>query len=153
MQSTMSGWVLLDAGHAGGPDLAFVALLGLAGLGSAVVVGLALAALVRRRSRSYLLVTLALATLLARTGVAALSLTGSVGEASHHLFEHGLDAAMAALVVAAVYDARRVRQSADDGPEIRSDGGSEIRDDRGSGIPSDGDTGPNDAATREAETR
>lgn len=100
------------AGHGAGGSVEFLALLALAGLGSAVVLGLALAALVRRRSRSYLLVTLALATLLARTGVAALSLAGSVPEASHHLLEHGLDAAMAALVVAAVYDARSVRRSA-----------------------------------------
>ncbi|UPV76542.1 hypothetical protein M0R89_18595 (plasmid) [Halorussus limi] len=116
----------LDAGHGGSPDLAFVALLALAGLGSAVVLGLALAALLRRRSRSYLLVTLALATLLARTGVAALSLTGALAAGSHHLLEHGLDAAMAALVVAAVYDARRVRRTADrrdDSQSLRSDGG------------------------------
>ena len=125
MQPPLSGWVLLDAGHGGGGlDLAFVVMLALAGLGSAVVLGLALAAFLRRRSRSYLLVTLALATLLARTGVAALSLTGSVGAGAHHLLEHGLDAAMAALVVAAVYDARRVREStSDDRPPIRGDGG------------------------------
>ncbi len=124
----------LAAGH-GGVDLAFVALLALAGVGSAVLVGLALAALVRRRSRSYLLVTLALGTLLARTGVAALSLTGALAEGSHHLLEHGLDAAMAALVVAAVYDARRVRQSADrdgtDSPSVRSDGGTPPDERRG----------------------
>ncbi|WP_208023622.1 DUF7471 family protein [Halorussus pelagicus] len=116
----------LDAGHGATPDLGFVALLALAGLGSAVLVGLALAALLRRRSRSYLLVTLALATLLARTGVAVLSLTGMVAPGSHHLLEHGLDAAMAALVVAAVYDARRVRKFADRSGEsrsLRSDGG------------------------------
>ncbi|WP_205427702.1 hypothetical protein [Halorussus sp. MSC15.2] len=134
MQLSPSGWTLLHAGHGGSADPAFLALLALAGLGSAVVLGLALAALVRRRSRSYLLVTLALATLLARTAVAVLSLTGSVAEGSHHLLEHGLDAAMAALVVAAVLDARSVRQSArsDDSRDPRTgvptdDGGGEER--------------------------
>ena len=125
MQRMVSRLLVLDAGHVASPDPAFLALLALAGLGSAVVLGLALAALVRRRSRSYLLVTLALATLLARTGVAVLSLTGSVAAGSHHLLEHALDAAMAALVVAAVYDARSVRKAASerDGPRVRSDGG------------------------------
>jgi hypothetical protein len=129
----------LGAGH-GGTDLAFVALLALAGVGSALLVGLALAALLRRRSRSYLLVTLALGTLLARTGVAVLSLTGTLAEGSHHLLEHGLDAVMAALVVAAVYDARRVRRTADDGNDrertesvrsLRSDGGTPPDERRG----------------------
>ncbi|WP_193570276.1 MULTISPECIES: hypothetical protein [Halorussus] len=125
MQPTLSRLVVLHGGPVASPDPTFVALLALAGLGSAVVLGLALAALVRRRSRSYLLVTLALATLLARTGVAVLSLTGSVAAGSHHLLEHGLDAAMAALVVAAVYDARSARKAASDRTEsrVRSDGG------------------------------
>jgi hypothetical protein len=126
MQLPSAALTPLGAGHGGTPDIAFAALLALAGLGSAVVLGLGLAALVRRRSRSYLLVTLALATLLARTGVAALSLTGMVAQGSHHLLEHGLDAAMAALVVAAVYDARVVRGTAgrsDDSGTLRSDGG------------------------------
>nr|WP_158059473.1 hypothetical protein [Halorussus halophilus] len=85
------------------------ALLALAGVGSALVLALALAAFLRRRTRSYLLVALALATLLARTAVATLSLTGSVADGSHHVFEHGLDVVMAALVIAAVYDARSAR--------------------------------------------
>jgi len=71
-----------------------------------VLTGAALAVFLRRRSRSYLLVALALAALLARTGVAAASLAGAVPLDSHHLVEHSLDVAMAALVVAAVYYAR-----------------------------------------------
>jgi len=106
------GWTLVAA-HAGtGPSPELVVLLGLAALGSSLVLALALAALVRRRTRSYLLVALALSTLLARTGVAALSAAGAVGAESHHVLEHGLDAAMAALVVAAVYDARTARKAA-----------------------------------------
>lgn len=97
------------------PSVGLAVLLGVAGLGSAVVLALALAALVRRRSRSYLLVALALSALLARTGVAVLSAAGTVGAESHHVLEHGLDAAMAGLVIAAVYDARSARRSADAG--------------------------------------
>lgn len=85
-------------------------VLAVAGVGASVVVGLALAVFVRRRSHSYLLVTLAVATLLARTVVAMLSLNGTLGTGVHHLAEHGLDVAMVALVIAAVYTARQVER-------------------------------------------
>ncbi|WP_321112673.1 DUF7471 family protein [Halorussus salinisoli] len=125
MSPSSTAWMVLDAGHGASAGPVFVVLLALAGLGSAVVLGLALTALIQRRSRSYLLVTLALATLLARTAVAAMTLTGSVAAGPHHLLEHGFDVVMAALVVAVVYDARSVRKSVDSGddPPIRSDGG------------------------------
>ncbi|WP_306293924.1 DUF7471 family protein [Halorientalis salina] len=100
--------------HAVPPGATAVALpvvLALAGLGSSVLIGLALAALARRRSWSYLLVTLALATLLARTAVAVLTMNAVIADETHHLLEHGLDVAMAALVVAAVYTARTARGS------------------------------------------
>lgn len=84
-------------------------VLALAGLGSSVLLGLGLAALARRQSWSYLLVTLALGTLLARTGLAVLTMNGVVSNRTHHLGEHGLDVVMAALVIAAVYTARRPR--------------------------------------------
>ncbi|WP_198662142.1 DUF7471 family protein [Halorussus litoreus] len=122
MELTPAGWFPVHASHTGSADLGFAALLGLAGVGSALLLGLGLAALARRRSRSYLLVTLALATLLARTAVAALSLTGSVDAVAHHWVEHGLDALMAALVVAAVYDARAVRRSSEGGGGGNEDG-------------------------------
>lgn len=89
-------------------DPILLVVLALAGVGASAVVGLSLAALVRRRSGSYLLVTLAVATLLARTLVAALSLNGSLRPGTHHLAEHGLDVAMVALVIAAVYAARGI---------------------------------------------
>lgn len=92
-----------------GYDPAMAVLLALAGLGSAVLVGLALAAFARRGSRSYLLVVLALATLLARTALGALSLTRTLSLVDHHALEHVLDVAMAALVIAAVYTARAAR--------------------------------------------
>ena len=77
-----------------------------AGLGASIVVGLALAAFARRRSRPYLLVALAVATILVRTLVAGLSLQGLLDPATHHLTEHALDVVMVALVIAAVYTAR-----------------------------------------------
>ena len=111
MQPLALEWTVLGAGHGSELDAAMVVVLALAGIGSALVLAGALAALVRRRSRSYLLVTLALATLLARTAFAALSLAGSVEAGAHHVLEHGLDVAMAALVIAAVYDARSARRT------------------------------------------
>jgi hypothetical protein len=78
--------------------------------GAGVLLGLGLVALVRRRSWSYLLVALALAALFARAAVAAMSLAGAFDPFEHHLLEHGLDAAMVAFVVAAVYHARTLRR-------------------------------------------
>ena len=88
------------------PELAL--LLSLAGLATATLAGLGLAAFLRRQSRSYLLVALALLALFARTVVAIAAMAGFLGDGSHHVFEHGLDTVMAALVVAAVYYARSV---------------------------------------------
>jgi ABC-type spermidine/putrescine transport system permease subunit II len=81
----------------------------LASLAAAVLAGLGLAAYIRRRSRPYLLVALALAALLARGVVGGLAFGGHLDAGSHHLIEHGLDAAMAALVIGAVYWARPVK--------------------------------------------
>lgn len=94
-----------------GPDsLWFVAVLGIAGLGAAALLGLALAAYLRRQSRSYFLIAAALVALLARSVVAGLNVAGVVSLETHHLLEHGLDIVMVALVVAAVYYARTVRR-------------------------------------------
>ena len=87
-------------------------VLALGGIGSAGIVGLALTALVQRRSWSYLLVTLALVTLSVRAVVGAFSLMGMLSIPTHHTAEHVLDVLMAGLVIAAVYTARTARQSA-----------------------------------------
>lgn len=84
--------------------------LALAGVASLVVVCLGAVALSRRRSLSYLLIFLALSVLLVRTTVAALTVVGVLPEASHHVLEHGLDFAMAGLVLVAVYYARRIER-------------------------------------------
>ena len=91
------------------PILSVAVVLG--GLSSAVVVALAVAALLRRRSASYLLVSLALGTLLARSAVAVVAMNGLFSNATHHVVEHGLDVLMAGLVLAAVYYARRVERT------------------------------------------
>lgn len=89
--------------------VALAVVLGVAALLAALVIGVALAALLQRRSAPYLLVTLAFVTLLARTGVGVALMTGSVDSTTHHTVEHGLDAVMAGLVIAAVYTARHDR--------------------------------------------
>lgn len=91
-------------------DPVLLAVVGLAGLGSALLLGLGLAAYVRRRSRPYLLVALALATIGVRSVVAWVTMVGMVSDATHHLVEHGLDVVMAALVVGAVWYARSLRR-------------------------------------------
>jgi hypothetical protein len=99
--------LLADVGHAvGGFDPLLLGVLLLAGIGTSLVAGLALAAFLRRRSRPYLLVALAVLALVARTAVAAVALSGGLPAETHHLLEHGLDVVMVALVVAAVYTAR-----------------------------------------------
>ncbi|WP_336360407.1 DUF7471 family protein [Haladaptatus sp. ZSTT2] len=93
-------------------DLSLVAVVALASIGGALLLGLALAAFLRRQSRPYLLVALALAALVARSVVAALAMTGTVDTNVHHLLEHGFDVALVALVIGAVYYARTISQEA-----------------------------------------
>ncbi|MFC4356745.1 hypothetical protein ACFO0N_02150 [Halobium salinum] len=102
--------VLIPCHAAATANLPLLAALTLGGVGAVVVAGLGVAAWLQRGSRSYLLVALALSTLLARSGVAALTLGGVIPWESHHTLEHGLDVVMAALVIAAVYYARQVER-------------------------------------------
>ena len=87
-------------------DSALAVLLAVGGLCAAGVVGLALSALVQRRSWPYLLVALALGALLVRIVAGVGYMQGSLSADTHHLLEHGLDVTMAALVIAAVAFAR-----------------------------------------------
>jgi heme/copper-type cytochrome/quinol oxidase subunit 3 len=93
--------------------LALPSVLLLTGIASSVVVGLAVVALAQRRSRSYLLITVALGTLLARTLVGGLAMNGMVQLEIHHLAEHGLDGVMAVLLITAVYYARTTERTTD----------------------------------------
>lgn len=98
-------------------------VLWLAGLGSAVVVGLALVALARRRSWPYFLVAAALGTLLARTSLGALSMTGTLPAGTHHLPEHALDVLMVVLLLGAIYTARTTPGGRGTGPGNPPDAG------------------------------
>ena len=93
--------------HATETSPALSLLLVVGGLGAALVAGLALAALSRRRSVPYLLIALAVLAVLSRAVVGVVSLQGGLDPGTHHLVEHGLDVVMVALVVAAVVLARR----------------------------------------------
>jgi len=88
------------------PDPMLLATHAFAGIGSGLLLVLGVAAFSRRASRSYLLVVLALAALLARTAVSALSMFGPLGPGAHHFAEHALDALLATCLLAAVYYAR-----------------------------------------------
>jgi heme A synthase len=92
-------------------EVALPSVLFLTGIASAVIVGLAIIAFSQRRSRSYLLITMALATLLVRTGVGGLAMVGVIQLEFHHLIEHGLDGMMAVLLIAAVYWARTTERT------------------------------------------
>ncbi|WP_236544803.1 DUF7471 family protein [Salinirussus salinus] len=100
--------------HAGGgvaSDPPWVlAVVALATVATAALLGLTFAAYVRRKSRSYLLVVAAVAALLARSVVAGVTFAGMVSPAGHHLLEHGLDVVLVGLVVGAVYYARTVER-------------------------------------------
>lgn len=134
-------WSVAPLHAAPTPDVLLLGVVGLAALGSAVLLGLGLAVLARRRSQPYLLVVLALAALLARSVVAALGVVEVVPTTDHHVAEHSLDVAMAALVIGAVYYARGVEERArrrlggqTDGGG-RTDGGVRREDDDDGGVP------------------
>lgn len=103
----------LAGGVPGDPSLAMLAVLGLASVGAALLLGVAVGAVVRRRSRPYVLIAGAIGALLARSAVAWLEMTGTVSPTGHHLLEHGLDVVLVGLVVAAVYHARQVSTEVD----------------------------------------
>ena len=87
-------------------DPALTVVLGLAAIGSAAVLLVALKAFERRRTLSYLLVALAIATLLGRTLLGGLTVGGAVSPGAHHVAEHGFDIVLVVLLVGAVYAAR-----------------------------------------------
>lgn len=86
----------------------FLLALTVTGLGSAALVALAGAALLRRRSWPYFLVTVALGSLALRTFLGAVTIGGFVSLHAHHVLEHLLDALVVGLLFAAVYAARTV---------------------------------------------
>ena len=104
----MAALVVLHGEVVGLRSFPLLAVVALAAVGAAVLLGLAIGAFVRRQSRPYLLIVGALAALLGRSAVAGVTITGTVSPAAHHFLEHGLDVVLVALVIAAVYHARSV---------------------------------------------
>ncbi|WP_277540427.1 DUF7471 family protein [Haloarcula laminariae] len=94
-------------GHWGALHVDFTAVLAVSALTTAALCLAGLTAYRRRGSRAYLLVTLALAALVAQPILGGLAMVGAVGPAAHHTLEHGADAVVVLLVLGAVYDARR----------------------------------------------
>lgn len=82
-------------------------ILAAAGLGSLVLVAVALGALFRRRSLSYFLVAMAIGTFTLRTFLATVTYTGLVSGHTHHLLEHVFDVVVIGLLFTAVYATRR----------------------------------------------
>lgn len=111
-----------------GQSLGMLALLTLGAALTAVVAGLAIAAFVRRRSRPYLLVALALSTLVARTATGIAGYATVVGPELHHFLEHTLDVVMAALVIAAVYLVGAEQRRESPAEPARADGGGPDRE-------------------------
>ncbi|KAB1186997.1 MULTISPECIES: hypothetical protein [Haloferax] len=84
----------------------------LAGIASVMLAGLGVAVFYRRQTRSHLLIALALLVFASRACIAGLSLGGVLSSFDHHIVEHGLDFAMASLVLAAIYYARKIEREA-----------------------------------------
>ncbi|GEM_PF-503843 len=78
-------------------------VLVLAGIGTTLLFLLGVVAYRRRRTRPYLLITLALAALVVRTVVGLGTVYGHVPMGLHHLVEHGLDFLIAVFLLTAVY--------------------------------------------------
>ena len=90
--------------HSGSGEPLLSWLLLAAAVVTTVLFGLSLVVTYRRRSRRYLLVSATLAALLSRSIVGLLTVWGLLSAGSHHLLEHSLDALIAVLLLAAVYD-------------------------------------------------
>lgn len=98
-----------------GSEVAMISLLVFGGLASAALAGLSVVAFSRRRSRSYLLITLALVALVFKALLGGLWMIQLLPITQHHLLEHSMDFSIAALLIAAVYYARTAPN--DGGPE------------------------------------
>jgi hypothetical protein len=105
----------IDHGSTPIGDIALPTILAVTAVVSLIVLGLGVVALAKRRSRSYLLITMALGTLVGRTLVGGLAMDGTLSMELHHLIEHTLDGVMAVLLLVAVYYARTMAR-----PEVNT---------------------------------
>ncbi|GAB6879036.1 hypothetical protein JCM17823_13100 [Halorubrum gandharaense] len=84
-------------------SLPLLVVVAVAGLGTGILFAVSLVAYQRRRSRQFLLVSVAVGALFARSLVGAATVLGVVPMPAHHFLEHTLDFLIAALVLYAVY--------------------------------------------------
>ena len=96
MLSVLSSW-----GVTGSPLL--LAVIAIAGIGTGVLFAVSLVSYSRRRNRQFLLISVAVGALLARSIIGAGTVLGYVPMAVHHFVEHSLDFVIAAVVLYAVY--------------------------------------------------
>ena len=93
---TIEGWSVEGS-------LTLLAVVAVAGIGTGILFLVSLIAYRRRRSSQYLLISVAVGALLARSVVGAGTVLGYVPMPVHHFLEHSLDFLIAALVLYAVY--------------------------------------------------
>ena len=84
-------------------SMVLLAVLSLAGIGTGLLFSASVVAYRRRRSRRYALITVAVGALFFRSVVGLGTVLGVVPMVAHHLLTHGLDFAIAALILSAVY--------------------------------------------------
>lgn len=90
-----------------GEATVLLALIGLSTLLTLALFLVAAAAAVRRRRTPYLLVTVAIGLLVVRSVVGFGTATGAVSMPVHHLTGHGVDLAIALLVLGAIFGVGR----------------------------------------------
>lgn len=93
---TVDGWGVEGS-------LTLLIVVALAGVGTGILFVVSFVAYRRRRSSQYLLISVAVGALLARSVVGAGTVLGYVPMPVHHFLEHSLDFAIAAIVLYAVY--------------------------------------------------
>lgn len=95
-------WTLSPAWHGQLAPVLIVVIV-LAAVGTAILFGIGLIAYRTRRTLRYLLITVALGLLVARSIVGLGTVFGVVPMAIHHLVEHSFDFVIAMLILYAVY--------------------------------------------------
>jgi heme A synthase len=86
-----------------GQTVVLIAVLSLAALGTLALFLVAAVGTSRRRSRPYVLLTVAIGLLVLRSVVGIGTVLGAVPMVAHHLIEHGFDLLIALLVLSAIY--------------------------------------------------
>ena len=97
-------------GHWGALHVDFTVVLALSALTTGLLCLAGVIAYRRRGSRVYLLVTLALAALVAQPVLGGLAMVGAVSPATHHTLEHGADAIIVLLILGAAYCTRSMEE-------------------------------------------